>query len=99
MTLRVGDFVEDPKTFEDHVNVDFFDRTNLLSPGDRYMISIAYRKQNTGEFVLENLIDGRLETFGSSGYSDENGIYLPINREKLSLEMLEISNLGYNNSN
>ena len=70
MTLRVGDFMEDPKTFEDHVNVDFFDRTNLLSPGRRYMISIAYRKQNTGEFVLENLIDGRLETYGSSGYSD-----------------------------
>ena len=23
MTLRVGDFKEDPKTFEDHVNVDF----------------------------------------------------------------------------
>ena len=50
------------------------------------MISIAYRKQNTGEFVLENLIDGRLETYGSSGYSDAHGIYIPINKEKLSLE-------------
>ena len=82
---------EDPTKFEDFSRIDYFDPTNLISPKTSKLIGIVQADKSGSTLKFEKLIEGRVETYASVGFFNNGTLNVPLNREKLELQVLSLS--------